>query len=679
MPEATPGPGVDSSPYGELELTHKVGKGGFGEVYRGVWSRSGLAETVAVKVLHDISYESDADSHKEARGRLQDEGRVLASLAHPSIPAFKGFVGLELTEGRFDMALLTEFVEGRDLASLLWEHKVLPVRAALELCAALADALDAAQGAVLPSGEPFPVIHRDIKPPNVRISARGHPMLLDFGVAHIGSTKRAAHTEPMDGAAPFTVQYASPEQLLQDPPTGRTDVFALGLLLYEALSGERFWPDGFGFSHIFRMAQLQRPKYLAFLDSRLDALPSDAPRPVLAAMLDQLPSWRPRAAQVAELLTEALSAASGPSLRAWTAELGDAPTRHAPMEPTHLRRVAVGPAFVSLATPPMMVRSETGHSWVMRSPLPSEERSEAPSVERPPRWENDLVLPRPRVLPTTQPPPLAPPSTGAAFESPEPSGPAPEPPAPSPPAGPERPRAHVTTHLRDALPSEARALPSTADLLEHPRDVLPFEAREPTQPVTLPTADLEHPRATGRREGLLSASAVLALLPFLAVLLAVVVLLVFAFDGWFGPAEVSPPVTAAPTSAADPARLEEAPEPAPEPSPAPVPQAAPQPAPAPRVEPAPVPAPAPVAATPAAAPEPAGVRVELVADATAYATLERGDQVVTLPGLVAPGTYTLVGHFPTEVQFPEVHVLEGEPLVVTCREFSRFCRVDSMR
>jgi serine/threonine protein kinase len=211
-------------------LVEKIGAGGMGEVYRAEDTR--LGRSVAIKLLPEALR---SDSQRLAR--FEREARVLASMNHPYIATLHG---LEQSEDgtRF---LVMELVEGQTLAARL-ERGALPLDQVYEWGSQIAEALAAAHE----KG----VVHRDLKPGNVMLTRAG-VKLLDFGLAKavdplpVGTS---APTEALgertasltdDGAIVGTFLYMSPEQLEGREADTRTDIFALGAVLYEMATGQR--------------------------------------------------------------------------------------------------------------------------------------------------------------------------------------------------------------------------------------------------------------------------------------------------------------------------------------------------------------------------------------------------------------------------------------------------------
>ncbi len=207
------------------EITALLGKGGMGEVYRATDTK--LGREVAIKTLP-----AEFSEDKERLARFEREAKLLASLNHPNIGAI---YGLEEEDGiRF---LVLELVEGETLAEFL-EAGSLPVEFSLMIGRQVADALEAAHT----KG----VVHRDLKPANIKVTPEGNVKVLDFGLAKAYAvdqtsdslaTSFPARTEK--GIILGTPAYMSPEQARGQRVDKRSDIWALGCLLFEMLSGHR--------------------------------------------------------------------------------------------------------------------------------------------------------------------------------------------------------------------------------------------------------------------------------------------------------------------------------------------------------------------------------------------------------------------------------------------------------
>ena len=212
---------------GPYEILAPIGAGGMGEVYRARDAR--LGREVALKVLPD-GVASDAGR----LARFDLEARTVASLNHPNI------VTLFSVEDAHGTRFLTmELVEGQSLVDHLAPGG-LPVARVVELGVALADALTAAHE----KG----VVHRDLKPANVMLTREGRVKVLDFGLAKLAAsdsgvdlTQAATLALPLTSAGEVigTVPYMAPEQIRGEAADPRTDVFALGIILYELSAGRR--------------------------------------------------------------------------------------------------------------------------------------------------------------------------------------------------------------------------------------------------------------------------------------------------------------------------------------------------------------------------------------------------------------------------------------------------------
>jgi hypothetical protein len=233
------------------EIGRLLGRGGMGEVYVAFDPR--LERPVALKVLAPRLAEDE-----QFRARLLRESRLAASLDHPNVvPVYDAGE----TDGVLFIAM--RYVDGTDLRELLRADGPLSPERAIAIVQQVAGALDTAHARGL--------VHRDVKPSNVlidRAEGREHCYLADFGL-----TQSVRGQPATDGQLLGTIDYVAPEQIRGDPIDGRADVYALGCLLYEALTGER---------------PFDRPSDVATIFAHLEEEPTPASdrRPELPSAID---------------------------------------------------------------------------------------------------------------------------------------------------------------------------------------------------------------------------------------------------------------------------------------------------------------------------------------------------------------------------------------------------------
>jgi formylglycine-generating enzyme required for sulfatase activity/dienelactone hydrolase/predicted Ser/Thr protein kinase len=200
----------------------EIGRGGMGVVYSAHDTRLGRA--VAIKML-SAGATADPDRHR----RFVQEARAASALNHPHIVTIH-----EIDEDNGTTFIAMELVDGTRLDTLIAAGP-LPVTRALEYASQIASALDAAHG----SG----IVHRDIKPANILVTRDGRAKVLDFGLAKLVERDQAKETmtglDTRPGLIMGTAAYMSPEQAEGRPVTARSDIFSLGAVLYELLSGRR--------------------------------------------------------------------------------------------------------------------------------------------------------------------------------------------------------------------------------------------------------------------------------------------------------------------------------------------------------------------------------------------------------------------------------------------------------
>ena len=209
---------------GHYKILDRIGAGGMGEVYRARDTR--LGRTVAIKVMI-----ADVAGDPDRRARFLQDARPTVALSHPNIAAL-----YEIGEDQGQLFLVFEYVPGQTLKNVIAGRPLNP-RRAIDLAVQIADALaDAhAEG----------IVHRDIKSDNIIVTPKGNAKILDFGLAAwtAGGVERELAAQAATGMATVagttlgTVAYMSPEQALGERVDHRTDIFSLGIVFFEMLTG----------------------------------------------------------------------------------------------------------------------------------------------------------------------------------------------------------------------------------------------------------------------------------------------------------------------------------------------------------------------------------------------------------------------------------------------------------
>jgi TonB family protein len=269
--ERIPGPLPGGTPFGQYELIEPIATGGMAEVYRArMRGVEGFQKIVAIKrILPHLT-----DNH-EFLTMFVDEAKLAAQLQHPNIIHI---YDLGKIERSYYIAM--EYVDGRDLRSILrtLEEKQarLPLGLAMFITSCLAAGLDYAHHKRDLQGTAMALVHRDVSPQNVLISYDGDIKLCDFGIAKAAS--KASHTR--SGALKGKLQYMSPEQAWGKDIDSRSDIFSVGLVLYEMLTGRK----GFaGDSELSILEQVRSPRLIP--PRELDpAIPPEVERVVMKAL-----------------------------------------------------------------------------------------------------------------------------------------------------------------------------------------------------------------------------------------------------------------------------------------------------------------------------------------------------------------------------------------------------------
>jgi serine/threonine protein kinase len=263
------------------EIRGVVGIGGFGTVYRArLLGPTGFTKDVAIKLLHNTA------APESMVKRFRDEARILGLIRDRAVLSVEPPVVLD---GQW--AVVTEFVDGCSLRTLVKQHGSLPLGPTLEVVMEVARALDNCFHYPGPDGRPLQLLHRDIKPGNIQVTPAGEVKLLDFGIARADFDEREAHTVATFTGTPG---YIAPERLKEEE-SAAGDIYSLGVVLYVLLMGDR--PDK--------------------VDPPTD--PSDTLRHALALSerMRGEPPERPNARQLERFCDQLIRRAQGVSLRDW--------------------------------------------------------------------------------------------------------------------------------------------------------------------------------------------------------------------------------------------------------------------------------------------------------------------------------------------------------------------------
>jgi len=228
---------------GRYDILEIIGKGSMGLVYKALDPK--INRLLAIKTIR-FSDEFDEDVIQEIKDRFFREAEIAGRLSHPSIVTIH-----DLGEDHDLTYMAMEYLEGEDLEKFVSRGNLLPLRKVLHVVASVAEALDFAHNA--------DVIHRDIKPANIRILRSGGVKVTDFGIARAISSSRTK-----TGVILGTPNYMSPEQIMGQKVDPRSDIFSLGVLFYQLLTGELpFQGDNLS-NLLYQITQIKQPPLKTF-------------------------------------------------------------------------------------------------------------------------------------------------------------------------------------------------------------------------------------------------------------------------------------------------------------------------------------------------------------------------------------------------------------------------------
>ncbi|HZX48943.1 MAG TPA: serine/threonine-protein kinase [Nitrospirota bacterium] len=224
--------------FGRYEILCEIGRGSMGIVYQAQDPQ--IDRLVAVKVLRHDRVSSDAFVN-----RFLKEAKVIGRLSHPNIVTI-----YDVGEEQGNIFIAMELLEGLSLSDFLRKRNFSP-KEVVELGVQITETLDYAHG----KG----VVHRDIKPSNIIVTPDGRIKITDFGIAHIEDSSATYQTQA--GEILGTPAYMSPEQITGQPVDGRTDIFSLGIILYEMITGKRpFGGEGKTLATVFNDIMQRTPQ-----------------------------------------------------------------------------------------------------------------------------------------------------------------------------------------------------------------------------------------------------------------------------------------------------------------------------------------------------------------------------------------------------------------------------------
>lgn len=211
-------------------INERIGEGGMGTVYKA--TDVNLKRTVAVKMLHPFLV-SNGDSLK----RFQNEAHLSARISHPNVATLLDFKASD--QSHF---IVMEYVNGRALDDVLKIQNRLPEKEAVKIIIQVLEGLGAAHE--------LGILHRDLKPGNIMITQRGFVKLMDFGIARLENTERMTRQNSVIG----TLEYLSPELVKGGNPSKAADLYAVGVMLHEMLSGQSLYAGDSEASLMYQIA-----------------------------------------------------------------------------------------------------------------------------------------------------------------------------------------------------------------------------------------------------------------------------------------------------------------------------------------------------------------------------------------------------------------------------------------
>jgi serine/threonine-protein kinase len=380
---ASPGKGAPSGSSDDFYRGERIGKyqiitqlsvGGMAELFLGFTSGpGGFRKYVAIKrVLPDVR------SNEAFERMFMDEARITAALTHPNIAQV-----YELGQEEDGLFLAMEFISGQNLdqvtAAYRRHERPIPLGLSVAVMRDVCLALNSAHTFTDPSGQPSPVVHRDVAQKNIMVTYDGVVKLLDFGIAKVRNSLERTRAGMVKG----TSGYMSPEQVRGQPLDGRSDLFAAGVVLWELVTGERLFA-----------AKTEREEMVSILETpiRPPRHPSEqVPEDLSAVMLKALERDPKNRFQSGKDLARALEQTAGTLLF-------DADQRAAVMRELFEKKIAATRALLESASAPAENRTVTEE--LLREEEPPR-RAEPTRKAEAPRKAEEVKSPETRLAPST--------------------------------------------------------------------------------------------------------------------------------------------------------------------------------------------------------------------------------------------------------------------------------------
>ena len=289
-----PSPLPGAKPFGKYYLLDRIGAGGMAEVFLAVAiGPEGFQRLLVIKRM--LPHLSQDRSFVQM---FVDEAKLCGLLSHPNLVQIFEFGAIE---GSFFIAM--EHVQGETLsavrAKLAEEGRVAPVAATLEIVRQVCLGLHYAHS-LQSAGQPLGIIHRDISPSNLMLSFHGTMKILDFGIARVAEGLRETHTQA--GTMKGKVSYMSPEQIRMETIDSRSDVFAVGIVLHEFLTGRRL----FKATNEYNGARMVLESVVPLPSSLNSEVPAEVDRIVMRALERDRDARYPTAGEIADDIEKVL-------------------------------------------------------------------------------------------------------------------------------------------------------------------------------------------------------------------------------------------------------------------------------------------------------------------------------------------------------------------------------------